>query len=73
MTTIPSALPPSPDSAQPRPMQRKRYMLGLLLALAFGSIAALQASYGAAFMPQAVLMIWAVLLLAAVIVFRPKS
>ena len=48
-------------------------MLGALVALAFGSIAALLAEYGTAYTPHVVFIVWAVLFMAAVMIFRPKS
>ena len=56
-----------------RRRRRTLYILGVLVALAFGSIAALLAEYGTAYTPHVVFILWGVLFMAAVMIFRPKS
>jgi hypothetical protein len=56
-----------------RQRHRTRYLLGMLLALAFGSIATMLSKYGTGFLTQAVFILWAVLFGAAVMVFRPRE
>ena len=54
------------DSARARSL----YMLMATVAFGYGAIAALLTQYGAGFMPQAVLLLLAVALMAGLIVFR---
>lgn len=53
--------------------RRDLYKLLALVALAFGSIAALLTNFGTPYMLQVVFIVWAVLFLAVVVVFRRKS
>ena len=56
-----------------RRRRRTLYILGVLVALAFGSIAAFLAGHGTAYTPHVVFIVWGVLFMAAVMIFRPKS
>ena len=54
-----------------RTRRRTLHRLGGLIALSFGSIAALLAQHGTAY-THAVFIVWGVLFMAALMVFRPK-